>query len=306
MSIVFYLLALAACIVSALIGAFVMRVLQERKREIFEQEDPRDTQIRELQAQISLITKDTKRDRQTALESKEHVDLAHERIVELTRRIETLGTEAEAETTRLKDAREEIELLQDKLSLANHQNDRLRVRNQELEVEMSVTNESNMLEELDCGLNDATETQEQEDLEQEDEAEDIFTAEVSDSSPSLIHSLTEEIDRWKRHCQVLGGELKHQREREPESGLNGSGEMPAIDELTDIHGIGTTLARKLHKAGIWTFADLLQLEGEKLEMAQLMIPDLERRMTRDNWLEQARHLQAGQQTETTSTESAQH
>lgn len=285
MSIISFSLALIACALSAFGGVFYQRFVHERNREIAEREDPRDTQIRDLQAKIKLINDDMRRDRQAAAEAEDHVRLAHERIVELVEQRNTLNRSLESQASLQDDKKEEIELLTDKLSLAHKQLDTLRQRNQELEVELSVVNEPNMLDDLDAGLKAEPGEDEQTD------EDDPFTPEVSDNSPSLIHSLTDEIDRWKRHCQVLGGELKQQRERAPDPA---TAETPAIDELTDIRGIGKTLVRKLHQLGIYSFEDMLGLgEQATLDKARVLIPDIERRMARDNWLEQARLLQAG-------------
>ena len=88
-------LALIACAISAFGGVFYQRFLQERNREIAEREDPRDTQIRDLQAKIKLINDDMRRDRKTAAEAEEHVRLAHERIVELLEQRDTLNRSLE-------------------------------------------------------------------------------------------------------------------------------------------------------------------------------------------------------------------
>ena len=77
--------------------------------------------------------------------------------------------------------------------------------------------------------------------------------------------MTGELDRWKRHCHVLGGELKNQRTRiteVEEASHNSVATIPDIDELTDIRGIGKALVRKLHLLGIYRYEDLLNLDDD--------------------------------------------
>jgi len=285
MSITYIFLALFACVISGLAGAFSARFNIERKREISEQEDPRDTKIRDLQAKIKLIDDDMKRDRANAISATEHVKLAHDRIIELLDETNQLKCSLENQESLKDNNNDEIELLRDKLSVANQQLNTLRQRNQELEVEISVVNEPDML---------ATADDDAHDDEAEAQEADPFTPTVTDDSPSLIHALTDELDRWKRHCHVLGDELKTQRTRvhEAEDSADGATTtIQEIDELTDIRGIGAVLARKLHKLGIYSYQHLLNLNDDDLERARQLIPDFERRMARDNWLEQARMLQ---------------
>lgn len=282
MSILYFILALAACAVSGVISAFGMRFVIERNREIAEDEDPRDTQIRDLQAKLKLAGVDSEYNRTQATSAIEHVDLAHQRINDLLDEVKTLKSSLDSQEALRDNGNEELELLRNKLSVATKQLDTMRQRNQELEVELSVVREPDLLA--------AHETH--------DEAEaadaDPFQPTVEDGSPSLIQSLTGELDRWKRHCHVLGDELKNQRQRVTELDTVTPGATAAtleIDELTDIRGIGAVLERKLHKLGIYRYEDLLGLDEDGLERARQLIPDFDRRMHRDNWLEQARNLQ---------------
>ena len=129
-----------------------------------------------------------------------------------------------------------------------------------------------------------------------EELEAITTPIVDETTPSLIHSLTTELERWKRHCRVLGDELKIQRERLAQMGeYTETDENPfdSIDELTDIRGIGNAIARKLHQLGIYRYKELVSLTGDDLERAHMLIPDFERRMKRDSWQDQARDLHLG-------------
>ena len=288
MSILYFILALFACTVSGIGGAFWMRFVIERNREIAEQEDPRDTKIRDLQAKIKLIGDDMTHDRAKAVSATEHVKLAHDRITELLDETKDLKRSLQNKEALQGNDSDEKELLRDKLSVANKQLDTLRQRNQELEVELSVTSEPDMLAAPDDDSPDSDE-------EPEERESDPFTPTVADSSPSLIHALTGELDRWKRHCHVLGDELKNQRDRVIETDevtTDATAATTEIDEFTDIRGIGNVLARKLHMLGIYSYENLLSLSDDDIERARQLIPDFERRMERDGWLEQARTLQA--------------
>ena len=282
MSILYFILALAACAVSGVISAFGMRFVIERNREIAEQEDPRDTQIRDLQAKLRLAGIDSAHNRAKAASATEHVDLAHKRINDLLDETKKLKSSLDSQEALRDNGNEELELLRNKLSVATKQLDTMRQRNQELEVELSVVREPDLLAPQET--HDDSNTSEP----------DPFQPAVADDSPSLIQALTGELDRWKRHCHVLGDELKSQRERVTEFDADTPSAptaMPEIDELTDIRGIGTVLERKLHRLGIYRYEDLLNLDDDGLERARQLIPDFDRRMHRDNWLEQARNLQ---------------
>ena len=280
MSILYFILTLFFCAISVLAGAYGMRFVSERNREIAEYEDPRDTRIRDLQAQIKMAADDRAKSRATAGSATEHVQFAHDRIIELLDEMKELKKDSQSQTGQLNDDDEEKELLRNKLSAATTQLDTLRLRNQELEVELSVVEKPDMLSTHE----DEPETNERD--------ADPFKPADSDGSPSLIQALTGELDRWKRHCHVLGDELKTQRIRvtEVNETLADVAVLPDIDELTDIRGIGTVLARKLHMLGIYRFENLLNLSDDDMERARQLIPDFERRLQRNDWLEQARVL----------------
>lgn len=281
MTILAFILTLFACAVSMLVGAYGMRFINERNREMAEQEDPRDTQIRNLQAQIRLAASDQTHDRATATSATEHIALAHGRINKLLDEVRELKIDSKQHAVLMNDDGDEKELLRSKLSAINAQLDSLKQRNQELELENSLTGEADMLSGNEPETNDSD--------------PDPFKPADSDDSPSLIQALTGELDRWKRHCHVLGDELKTQRRRADEVNETTAEvlTMPAIDELTDIRGIGAVLARKLHQLGIYRYENLLNLSADDLERARQLIPDFERRMERDAWLEQARSLHNG-------------
>ncbi len=286
MSILYFLLTLLACAVCGVGGAFGMRFVIERNREIAELEDPRDTRIRDLQAKVKLAANDMVSNRRKAETATEHVEFAHERINQLLGEVKDLKATLESEQSMQGNSSEEKELLHNKLSAANKQLETMRQRNQELEIELSVVNEPDML------TSDSGDSNDDVDSDDDTDAADPFTPTPADNSPSLIQALTGELDRWKHHCHVLGDELKNQRQQDPatsESSSNAAA-APVFDELTDIRGIGVVLARKLHTLGIFRYEDLLELDSAKHEQARELIPDFDRRLQRDDWLEQARLL----------------
>lgn len=283
MSILLFVLAFIACCAAGAGGAWGMRWYLGRSQRVTEREDPRDTKIRDLLARMKVARDGVLRVQKDAKDSAEHLDLAHERIVDLAARVATLSQQCEATGADLEQASGNQDLLRDKLSVASQQLDTLKQRNQELELELSVSNEGDI---LDAG--NATE-----DRGDQDELETLFPSEVEDDAPSLLHSLSTELDRWKKHCHVLGDELKFQRERVntiAENTVDNGVPHESIDELTDIRGIGQVLVRKLHKLGIYRYEALLSMSDHDMERAQLLIPDFVRRMKRDRWCEQARAL----------------
>jgi len=288
MSTLFVILAPAAFIVTGVAGAFGMRLYMERNRVIAEREDPRDTKIRDLQATIKLTRKDLTLKRTNGEETAEHLKLAHTRIDELLDRISKLKDKYASCVALLEKEIGAKDVLQDKLSVAKTQLETLKECNQELELQLRASDEPDMLNPSNHKPDSDSNSHEVGD---EPLADMFSTPSEEDDSPSLIQSLTGELDRWRHHCHVLGNELKNQRERiTPEPANQPFDTADSIDELTDIRGIGTVLARKLHELGIFRFQELINLGTDDLERAEALIPDLERRMKRDDWIDQARSL----------------
>lgn len=282
MSFLSVILALGACLAAGAAGAFGMRFYIERNRLIAEREDPRDTKIRDLQTTIKLARKDLASSGSGAKEATEHLKFAHARIDELLERCSSLKEKFTSCESLLKNEIEEKDLLQDKLSVAITQLDTMKERSQELELQLRASDEPDMLN---------APTHESAELDDEP-LSGVFSPEVEeDDNPSLIQSLTGELDRWKHHCHVLGNELKHQREQiSLDITPRTDDPLDGVDELTDIRGIGKALARKLHQLGIYRFQELINLDVGDLERAQSLIPDIQRRMRRDAWIDQARTL----------------
>lgn len=289
MSILSVILTITACVATGVAGAFGMRFYIERNRIIAEREDPRDTKIRDLQATVKLTRKDLDLTRTDAKEMTEHLKLAHDRIDDLLEQRGMLREKFNACEKLLKNEIGEREILQDKLSVAKTQLETMKEHNQELSLQIKASSNEDMLDpSLHSGESDADEIDDK-------SLNDMFSSEIEDdNSASLIQSLTGELDRWKHHCHVLGNELKHQRDQIGQNPkLDTATHMDAVDELTDIRGIGKVMARKLHKLGIYRFQELINLDARDLARAQTLIPDIERRMHRDGWIDQARALHRG-------------
>ena len=283
MSILFVGLTLFACVAAAGAGAWGMRFHINRSREIAEREDPRDTQIRDLQATLKLTRDDASKSLEVTGEHEDHLDLAHERIHELMEKNNTLLQQFESCNTTLQQEIAQKSDVITKLSAAERQCENLKERLQEAEMELSSQQSSGDL------LDPAMQTDEEPAEAEKDDFPELATTNIGGQNPSLIQSLTDELDRWKRNCHVLGNELKQRREQLLEQSTANHDEPPA-DALTAIRGIGGMMERKLHELGIYRYRDLVNLNSGDLQRAALMIPDLAGRMKRDAWEDQAREL----------------
>jgi len=290
MSILYFVLAFIASGVTCAAGAYGMRVCIERNREIAEREDPRDTRVRDMQATLQVVRADTVKNKSKADEATSHLELAHARIDELLEQSAMVGDKFISCKALLKKKIVETEHLNDKLSATEQQLANLRERLQEAELELSM---SGGLESADSETDTPDPGHASPNDLNHNTLQDMFKPTVEEGNPSLIQCLTEEVDRWKRHCHVLGDELKSRREQvgsEPAPSAQNTSDNQAIDELTDVRGIGKVLARKLHELGVYRYQQLVSLTSEDLEHANDLIPDLERRMGRDDWAGQARNL----------------
>jgi predicted flap endonuclease-1-like 5' DNA nuclease len=288
MSILWFILTLLLCGVSVAGGGFGMRWYLERNREIAEREDPRDTEIRELQTSLKVARADATRSRTAAQADRDHLDLAHDRITELLEQLggarqqyDTCKEVLKREIGRKNDLRAELEATRQELKT-------LAERAQEMDLELSVAHSINTIEDASgdpASVNHSA-------------AEPLPGLEskvTADGSPSLIHSLSGEVEKWKRHCLVLGEQLKQTR-LPPVAAANG-GETPApgrgedgSDELKAMRGIGDVLERKLHQLGIYRYQELAELKTEDLKRISVLIPDFKARMRRYDWVDQARRL----------------
>ena len=62
------------------------------------------------------------------------------------------------------------------------------------------------------------------------------------------------------------------------------------DDLQTIRGVGSKLEQKLNLLGIFSYKEILQLQAADFERANLVIPNLQNRLKKDGWQDQARAL----------------
>jgi predicted flap endonuclease-1-like 5' DNA nuclease len=76
---------------------------------------------------------------------------------------------------------------------------------------------------------------------------------------------------------------------EPADNADDSEELQR-DDLQSIRGVGSKLEQKLNLLGIFSYKEIMLLESEDFERANLVIPNLQNRIERDAWQDQARAL----------------
>lgn len=74
------------------------------------------------------------------------------------------------------------------------------------------------------------------------------------------------------------------------AGNSGGGGLAARDDLKRIKGIGPKLEALLHRNGITTLWQLATLTPEQIAALDAQLEEFKGRITRDNWVEQARRL----------------
>ena len=254
-------------------------------------EDPRDQEVRELSAALSIarkeLSKKTAAHEGTMSQSSElHVRLqrAEASLTDTQQKYtatkETLNREIEQREKFL----EEQRLLQKEL-------ERARARATELEIQVKVSSQSS---ELVAGL----------DILDEDDHE-------AERLRGRIAELEAETARWKQHCMVMTRTNKTLRAQldklnsnasavagaaapapqavEPQRPENPSNSLQR-DELQNVRGIGEKVEQKLHLLGIFNFRQIVELDPAIYERANLVLPGLEQRVERDAWRAQARAL----------------
>ena len=65
------------------------------------------------------------------------------------------------------------------------------------------------------------------------------------------------------------------------------------DDLTTIKGLGPKLATMLNEQGITSFAQIAEWDDAEVTRIDAMLGRFKGRITRDNWVEQAKLLAAG-------------
>jgi len=254
-------------------------------------EDPRDQEVRELSAALSIarkeLSKTTEAHEGTISQSSElHVRMQKAETAladtrqKYTATKETLNREIEQREMLL----EEQRLLQKELDAA-------RARITELEIQAKVSSQSS---ELVAGI----------DILDEDEGE-------TEKLREQVRELETEVSRWKQHCVVMTRTNKALRRQLEETSSSATPPVEAVttakadtaapaaktgdrnlerDDLQQIRGIGAKLEQKLNLLGIFSYRQIVSLDNSVYERADLVLPGLRQRVERDAWQAQARAL----------------
>ncbi len=247
-----------------------MRAYLRRSKPVSDAEDPRDTQIRELQAALKVAQGDVANHTQTISKSEMNMANSLGEIRVLKDKID--GYEQKTASAMEGMEREIVEKnhAREELAQARAEIETLTSRLQEMELEHSISDSGAMLD-----------------------AAHLTSEEDTPGQAEQIESLEHEVQRWQRHCRVLGEELKSQREKTQKALLEAAQSTPAhssTDQLSEIRGIGTVLERKLNQLGIRRFQELAEISPEEMKQASVLIPDLKARLRRYDWIDQARNL----------------
>ncbi len=139
MSILFVLLALCALAGAAAGGAWLTRWRIRRRQEIADSEDLRDTQIRELLAEVKVRSQDAVRAKQAAEEAGAENQALQAKIEDLSGQLEAARELAGKSESMLKDEINEKTELRESLHKQRRENDGLATRAQELELELRMS-----------------------------------------------------------------------------------------------------------------------------------------------------------------------
>jgi chromosome segregation ATPase len=145
MSILFVLLALSGCMMSAFGGAWFTRWRMQRAETIAESEDIRDTQIRELLAEVKVRSKDAKRAEAEAREVGERIAALEAEVEDLRGRLDAAHETADNSENMLRDEVDEKTQLRDELIKLRREKDHLETRAQELELELRMASDGAQL-----------------------------------------------------------------------------------------------------------------------------------------------------------------
>jgi len=295
----------------ACFGSWKAALYWDRRTRPPEDLDPRDQEIRELRAALS-VTRNANGDfRRKHKEITRSIKLSQEHL----QKTQNALANCQQKYTVTKDVLEKEQLAKEELidDVAQHRHEKNDLKNRvnELEMEMQLAGGPEGLVSVSDQLGEKAQNAE-------------------------IKKLQQELERWKQHCQVLGQNAKVLRNKleeaqmatqppfpapkqdeilsqDPMATFTAAKEqsatplcdadtdtLPALsstedthvaqDDLQAIKGIGAKLEKKLHLIGINTFKGLLDLGPEDYERVSLVIPNVEKRMTKDGWLEQARSL----------------
>jgi len=146
MSIVWFLFALAACAAAAFAGIRYTRWQVARERVIAEYEDPRDTQIRELLAEGKVLRKKLAGTQAAAEKAGEELALTATRAKDLQTAMDRARKEFKTSQGMLHDHLGERTDMESQLDQLRRENDGLKARVQELEMELRLGNEPDLLD----------------------------------------------------------------------------------------------------------------------------------------------------------------
>jgi len=145
MSILFVLLIAGGCAISAFGGAWFARWRMQRAEVIAEREDLRDTQIRELLAEIKVLGKDAKGAEAAGAEAAERIAVLEAEAEDLRGRLDAANQTADKSETMLRDEVDEKSRLREELIQLRREKDALETRTQELELELRMTSDGAQL-----------------------------------------------------------------------------------------------------------------------------------------------------------------
>lgn len=114
---------------------------------------------------------------------------------------------------------------------------------------------------------------------------------------SREEQLKEEISELQPKAEQLEAEISHLRfkikQLEYENQTKQELRVPKEDEisdLTEIHGIGPAISRKLYAMGIYSFKQISQFDDKMIQQVGKALKFFPDRIIRDNWVGQAKRL----------------
>ena len=146
MSIVWLLLAIAACVVCSCGSTRLTRARLERERLVAAIEDPRDSQIRELLIAAKVARANAARAKADESSSGTELAQARDRIRSLEQHAARTSGEVEAMQERLETLLGERNQLEEQLADLRRDREQLRNRAQELEMELSMGQAGDLLD----------------------------------------------------------------------------------------------------------------------------------------------------------------
>jgi len=143
---VWFLFALAACAGAAFAGMRYARWQAARERVIAEYEDPRDTQIRELLAEGKVLSKKLAAAQTAAEKAAEELALSTTRAQDLESAMSRAEKEFKTSQGMLHDHLGQRTDMETQLDQLRRENDGLKARAQELEMELRLGSEPDLLD----------------------------------------------------------------------------------------------------------------------------------------------------------------